>query len=118
MTDLSGLDPLLDQVASLTARPREVVELTGGLTNQNLKVTTPDGVYVVRLTRSDTSLLGIDRAAESYNPRAAEASGAGAPYVDYRPDLGLLVIGYVGGRSYDNVDLRTPGTITRVAAAV
>lgn len=118
MTDLSGLDPLLDQVAALAGRPREVVELTGGLTNQNLKVTTPDGAFVVRLTRSDTSLLGIDRAAESYNTRAAQASGAGAPYVDYRPDLGLLVIGYVGGRSYDNADLRTPGTLARVAAAV
>jgi thiamine kinase-like enzyme len=98
--------------------PRVVEELSGGLTNLNLKVTTPSGVYVVRLSRGDTSLLGIDREAESFNTRAAEASGAGAPFVDYRPDLGLLVIGYLGGRSYDNEDLRAPGTVTRVAAAM
>jgi thiamine kinase-like enzyme len=115
MTDLDGL---FDQVPALAGRPRTVEELSGGLTNQNLKVTTPYGVCVVRLARSDGALLGIDRDAESYNTRAAEASGAGAPFVDYRPDLGLLVIGFVGGRSLVNADLRVPGTLPRVATAM
>jgi len=112
------IDAVLDQVPVLAGSPRTVEELSGGLTNQNLKVTTPAGEYVVRLARSDSSLLGIDRDAESYNTKAAEASGAGAPFVDYRPDLGVLVIGFVGGRSYVNEDLRTPGTIPRLAAAI
>lgn len=112
------LEELLDRVPSLAGRPRTVEELTGGLTNQNLKVTTPDGTYVVRLARSDNSLLGIDRDAESLNTQAAEASGAGAPFVDYRPDLGVLVIRFVGGRSYVNADLRVEGAISRVAAAM
>ncbi len=112
------IEALLDQVPALEGSPRTVEELAGGLTNQNLKVTTPTGEYVVRLARSDNSLLGIDRDAESYNTRAAEASGAGAPFVDYRADLGALVIGYVGGRSYVNEDLRVPGTLPRVATAM
>jgi len=118
MADLDGLDALFDQVPALAGTPRTIEELAGGLTNLNLKVSTPGGTYVVRLGRGDTSLLGIDRDAESFNTRAAEASGAGAPFVDYRPDLGLLVIEYLGGRSYDNADLRTPGTLPRVAAAM
>jgi len=112
------VEALLDQVPVLAGSPRTVEELSGGLTNQNLKVVTPTGEYVVRLARSDNALLGIDRDAESYNTRAAEASGAGAPFIDYRPDLGVLVIGYVGGRSYVNEDLRVPGALARVAAAV
>ncbi len=112
------IEALLDQVPALEGSPRTVEELSGGLTNQNLKVTTPTGEYVVRLARSDNSLLGIDRDAESYNTRAAEASGAGAPFVDYRADIGALVIGYVGGRSYVNEDLRVPGTLPRVATAM
>lgn len=115
---MGDLEELFDQVPALAGRPRAVEELAGGLTNQNLKVTTPDGTYVVRLARSDSSLLGIDREAECFNTRAAETSGAGAPFVDYRPDLGLLVIGHLGGRSYDNADLRVPGTLPRVAAAM
>lgn len=112
------IEALLDQVPVLAGSPRTVEELPGGLTNQNLKVTTPAGEFVVRLARSDNSLLGIDRDAESYNTKAAEASGAGAPFVDYRPDLGVLVIGYVGARSYVNEDLRVPGVLPRVAAAI
>jgi thiamine kinase-like enzyme len=115
MTDLDGL---FDQVPALAGRPRTVEELTGGLTNQNLKVATPDGVFVVRLGRSDIALLGIDRDAESQNTRAAEASGAGAPVVDYRADLGLLVIRHLGGRSLVDEDLRVPGMLPRVAAAM
>jgi thiamine kinase-like enzyme len=112
------IEAVLDQVPVLAGSPRTVEELSGGLTNRNLKVTTPSGEYVVRLARSDNSLLGIDRDAESYNTKAAEASGAGAPYIDYRPDLGVLVIGYVGGRSYVNDDLRVPGALPRLAAAI
>ncbi|MCW2831028.1 MAG: Choline kinase [Aeromicrobium sp.] len=112
------LEQLLDQVPCLAGRPREVVELAGGLTNQNYKVTTPSGAYVVRRARSDGDLLGIDRSAEAFNTKAAERSGAGAPFVDYRPDLDLLVIGYVGGRSYVNDDLRVDGSLPRVAAAM
>ena len=116
--DVDGLGVLFDEVPALSGGPRTIEELPGGLTNLNLKVSTPDGTYVVRLGRGDTSLLGIDRDAESFNTRAAEASGAGAPFVDYRPDLGLLVIAFVGGRSYDDADLRTPGALPRVAEAM
>jgi len=112
------IEEILDQIPALAGSPRTVEELSGGLTNQNLKVVTPAGEYVVRLARSDSSLLGIDRDAESYNTKAAEASGAGAPFVDYRPDLGALVIGYVGGHSYVNEDLRVPGALPRLAAVM
>ncbi len=43
------IEALLDQVPALEGTPRTVEELSGGLTNQNLKVTTPTGEYVVRL---------------------------------------------------------------------
>lgn len=112
------IEVVLDQVPALAGSPRTVEQLSGGLTNENLRVTTPTGDYVVRLARSDNSLLGIDRDAESYNTKAAEASGAGAPFIDYRPDLGVLVIGYVGGHSYENDDLRVPGALPRLAAVM
>ena len=115
---MADVEAILDQVPALAGSPRTVEELSGGLTNQNLRVTTPTGDYVVRLARSDNSLLAIDRDAESYNTKAAEASGAGAPFVDYRPDLGVLVIGYVGGHSYVNDDLRAPGALPRLAAVM
>ena len=44
------LDALFDRTKSLAAKPRTVSELSGGLTNRNYKVTTPDGTFVARIS--------------------------------------------------------------------
>lgn len=109
-------DVLLDQLPALAGRPRRLEELPGGLTNRNLKVTTPDGVYVARCSEPGPNLLRIDRDNEYYNSRAAEQAGVGAPVIDYRPDLGILLVGYLNGRTLTNPDLQDPGVLGRVAA--
>lgn len=111
------LDAVFDQIPVLTGRPRTLQDLPGGLTNRNVKVTTPDGVFVVRCTGTGKGLLDIDRAAEFANSKAAEQAGVGAPVYDSRPDLGVLVIGYLAGRTLTRTDFDTPGTLTRVADA-
>ncbi len=115
MDDLPDPD-LLDQVPCLAATPRSVEPLPGGLTNRNYKVTTPQGTFVARIwSRGD--LLAINRDHEHRNSVAAAAAGVGAPVVAYRPEHGLLVLGYINGRTFRNEDLADPVTIPRVAAA-
>src|SRR5687767_5322589 len=113
--DLALLEERLDQVLVLAGRPRSIERLSGGLTNVNLKVTTPDGAFVARCFHGDAALLGIDRDAEHLNTRAAAASGVGAPVVDFRSDLELMVIGFIDGVTYDNSSFAGPGVIERVA---
>ena len=94
-------DPLgadLGRLAVLAGRSWSVSELPGGLTNVNLRVTTDDGLappldLVVRCSHGDPALLGIDREAEHLNTATAAGAGVGAPVVEFRPDLGMLVIG-------------------------
>ncbi len=112
----SEIDALLDQVPCLSGRVR-VEELSGGLTNRNYRVDTPDASYVVRHSSNDTQMLGIDRDAEHLNTRAAAAAGVGAEVFDYRPDLALLVIGYLSGRTLDNDSFADPGVLSRAAEA-
>jgi thiamine kinase-like enzyme len=88
------------------------------LTNHNLRVTTRTGDYVVRLTQSDAGLLGIDRDAEHANTRSAAEAGVGAQVVDYRPDLGMLVITFLPGKALTNESIGAPGVIARAADAV
>ena len=119
---VNTLDPVslqrrLDAVPALAGRPRTVEELSGGLTNLNLKVTTPDGVFVARCFQGDAMLLGIDRDFEHLNTGAAAVAGVGAPVIDFRPDLNLLVIGYIDGITYDNSSFARAGVIGRVADA-
>jgi thiamine kinase-like enzyme len=111
------LDALLEGFPALAGRPRVLENLSGGLTNRNVKVTTPTGVYVARCCDSSTSLLGIDRDNEYANTLAAERAGVGAPVIDYRPDLGILLIGFIPGTTLTNEDFARPGVIARVAAA-
>jgi thiamine kinase-like enzyme len=116
------LDPLslerrFDDVPALAGSPRTVAPLPGGLTNVNLKVTTPDGVFVARCFRGDAGLLGIDRDAEHLNTLAAAEAGVAAPVVDFRPDLGMLVIRYIDGVTFDNSSFAAAGVIARVADA-
>ena len=72
--------------------------LGGGITNHNLKVTRPDGVFVLRVAGKDTELLGIDRSVELAATRAAAAAGVGPEVVDFVEPEGWLVTRFVDGR--------------------
>jgi thiamine kinase-like enzyme len=73
---------------------------------------------VVRWSRGDAELLGIDRDAEAANTAAAAEAGVGAEVVEYRPDLSMLVITVLGGRALRNGDLADPAVLARAAGAV
>ncbi len=113
----SQLNELLDQLPALAGRARRIEDLAGGLTNRNVKITTSDAVYVARCSGSSSTLLAIDRDNEHFNSRAAERAGVGAPVIDYRPDLGILLIGYLDGVTLTKEDFSRPGVIAKAAQA-
>ena len=117
--DGAGLDPtLLDRIDVLRGRPRTVEPLPGGLTNRNYKITTPEGAYVLRHSTPSTSAeLAVDRVAEYENSVRAAAAGVGPPVVDFLPDDGVLVIGFLPGETLSDQRLQRPGTLARVAEA-
>lgn len=112
----------LDRLACLAGRSWRVVDLPGGLTNHNVRVTTTDDGpaldLVVRCAQSDAGLLGIDRDVEQTNTARAARAGVGAPVIDYRPDLGVLVIGYLPGETLSNADFADADVMLRAALAV
>ena len=110
------LNELFEEFPALAGRPRQLQELSGGLTNRNVKVSTPDAVYVARCTDTGSNFLGIDRDEEYYNTKMAEQAGVGAPVIDYRPDLGILLLGYLNGKTLCNGDFQREGVVAKVAA--
>lgn len=111
----------LGRLACLAGRCWVTSALPGGLTNHNLRVRTTDAGppldLVVRCSQGDPGLLGIDRDAEHANTVAAAAAGVGAPVVEYRPDLQVLVIGFLEGRTLESSDLADPAVLQRAADA-
>jgi len=111
------LDDLLAKVDVFRGRPCIVAELAGGLTNRNYKVTTPDGAYVLRVSSPGTGALAVDREHEYRNSVIASASGVGAPVVDYLPDDGAMVVGFIEGTTFTDESFHVPGNVERVASA-
>jgi thiamine kinase-like enzyme len=111
------LDDLLELVPPLAGRERTVEPLPGGLTNENLKVTTAEGVFVVRRWSDDTGLLAIDRDNEYENSVRAAEAGVGAPVVGYLPERNAMVFEFVGGQTMRAEDLRRGDRLTAVADA-
>ena len=111
----------LDRLATLAGRSWHASELPGGLTNHNLRVTADDDGppldVVVRCSSGDAGLLGIDRDAEHANTASAGRTGVGAPVVEYRPDLGMLVIGYLPGAALTSEDFADAAVMSRAADA-
>ncbi|GGO80634.1 choline/ethanolamine kinase family protein [Nonomuraea cavernae] len=112
-----ALSEVLDRIPLLSGVPRSVEELPGGLTNRNYKVTVPGGAYVVRVSASDGALLAIDRDAEHANTLAAFRAGVGPAVHDYVPGAGVLVVGFLPGRTFTEADLRDTRNLPRVAGA-
>ena len=117
LTD-AQLNELFEEIPILAGRPRQLQELSGGLTNRNVKITTPDGMYVARCTDTATNMLGIDRDREYHNTKAAAKAGVGAQVIDYRPDVGILLLGYLEGQTLCDDDFQRPEILDKAAAAI
>jgi len=111
----------LDRLAVLAGRSWRSSDLPGGLTNHNVRVVSDDDGppldLVVRCSSSDAGLLGIDRDHEHANTAAAATAGVGAPVVEYRPDLGMLVIGYLRATALEDASFEDVDVMSRAADA-
>lgn len=117
LTD-AQLNELFEEIPTLAGRPRQLQELSGGLTNRNVKITTPDAVYVARCCDMGSNFLGIDRDREYHNTKAAAQAGVGAQVIDYRPDLGIMLLSYLEGKTLCNDDFQRPGVLDKAAVAI
>ena len=108
---------VLRHLDNLLTGPVEVTELPGGLTNVNLKLASTSRSLVVRIAQPGSELLAIDRDNEHANSMAAAAAGVGAPVVEYLPEIGVLVVEFIEGRTFTDDDLRSGEHLTRVAEA-
>jgi len=106
----------LDAVPELANR-LDVSDLSGGLTNRNLKVTTPEGVYVARLSSPESALLSIDRDHEHMNSLAAAACGAAPVVIAFAPHVNVLVVRFIAGRPWVDADVLLPSNAERITRA-
>jgi thiamine kinase-like enzyme len=111
----SSFGALLDQV-ELVKKRTSVTELSGGLTNRNLAIESNGNKYVARISSNSSDLLNINREDEYKNSIIASDAGIGATVYDFLPGQGLLLIGYINGKTFGAEDIAN--NLPRVATAV
>jgi thiamine kinase-like enzyme len=101
--------------ALLGPRAGTVVQLEGGITNRNFRVTFGGTDYVLRLPGKRTDLLGIDREAERIATKAAAELGFAPRVVTLLEDPSCLVTTFVHGERMEASQLRASEAIAEVA---
>jgi thiamine kinase-like enzyme len=116
------LTMLADIIGRLSARLGELegepVPLAGGITNRNYRARFGGSDVVVRLPGRDTDLLGIDREAERAAGELAALVGVGPEVVELLEEPPCLVTAFVEGEALTPEELRGPGAMEEVAAAL
>jgi len=85
-----------------------------GLTNQNYIIVKDNMKYAVRICGNNSSVLGINRAAEYMAMKAAADIGIGAELVYYSQETGDMITRFIDGRKWNNEDVSTRENITRI----
>ena len=96
----------------------QVEVLSGGITNQNLKVDVGGESFVLRVAGKNTDLLGIDREAELAATEAAAAARIGPEVVGFVLPEGWLVTRFLEGATPPMERMREPAMLRRVADAL
>jgi thiamine kinase-like enzyme len=112
------VDPLAAVERLWPDRGAVVVPLSGGITNHNFKVEVNGEAFVLRMRGAETGLLGIDRRVEHKASLRAAEVGLGPEVAAFFEDKGWLVTRFIDGHPIPVEEVRRPGTIRRVAAAL
>ncbi len=110
---------IVQQLAPELGEPDgEPQPLAGGITNRNFRAGFAGTEYVIRVPGKDTSLLGIDRAAERASGELAARVGISPRVVAMLTDPACLVTEFVEGETMGPEQLRDPGRLRAVAEAL
>jgi thiamine kinase-like enzyme len=102
----------------LGAAEGEPTMLGGGITNHNFRARFDGREVVVRLPGNDTGLLGSDRTGEREANSLAAAAGVAPEVLGHLEDPVVLVTAFVEGPTMESGELREPGALAEVAAAL
>ncbi|WP_338185601.1 choline/ethanolamine kinase family protein [Jatrophihabitans sp.] len=112
---LESASPLLP---AITLPLQEFEPLPGGLTNRNYRIVAADStVAVARISSDSSAQLAIDRDAEFRNACIAAESGVAPQVLGYAVGLGISVVEWIDGRTFEPADLDDSETLVRLAAA-
>ncbi len=103
----------MQEVQTQIGTVQHIIPIGGGMTNQNYKLETTSGNYVLRLPGAKTALLGIDRQAEFTCSSIAYGIGIGAEPIAFLAQHQAILM-----RFLENTETLTPESATKNLKAI
>ncbi|CAN5841229.1 choline/ethanolamine kinase family protein [soil metagenome] len=100
------------------AKNVEAEYISGGITNQNYCLTVDGTPFFIRLAGEKTELLGIDRDHERQAVEAAAGVEVGPEVVDFLPEHGCLITGWIDGEPVAPEDVRRRDVLERLVRSI
>jgi thiamine kinase-like enzyme len=111
------VDDAVARVSLWKGQDVKVLQLSGGLTNENYLVESAGRRYVMRIPGQSTDLLSIDRANEVYNTKAAASTGIGPQVLEHVAGLDVLVLEFIPGATMSAHALQSREMAARMASS-
>jgi thiamine kinase-like enzyme len=112
------IEQVIERIPEWRGRRVAAKTLSGGRTNAIYRVEVDGASFVVRVPGESTELLAVDRVNEAHNTRAAAEARVGPRVAHFLPDINVMVLEFVEGRTMSIASLQAPGMPTRMAEAL
>ena len=112
------LDAVIAAVPEWRGHDPRITPIEAGRTNRNFRVEIGTGAFFLRLSETDTAMLGIDRVAEFEAALAAAAAGVGPEVIAHLPEHGCLITRWVPGEPLTEGDMEQESVLTEVVRVV
>lgn len=116
---MDNLSPILKRFTQFKSdQPIEVLELKGGITNKNYKITAGADCFVLRLGGNETQFLGIDRRNEYECSALAWKAGIAPEPVAFLEPEGYILAEFIAGKGMSADEIGTSENIRRVVGSM
>jgi thiamine kinase-like enzyme len=116
---MDDLTPILQRIPQfVSASSTEIMELTGGITNRNFKITVDGESFVLRLGGNETTFLGIDRQVEYDCCRLAAQAGVAPEPIAFLAPEGYILTRFISGKGIPPEEIGKEENMTRVVQSM
>lgn len=114
-----NIERILQRIPGLTMEAEPVIiELSGGITNKNYKITLDGESFVLRMGGNETKYLGIDREVEYECSRLAAQVGVAPEPIAFIAPEGFILARFISGKGIPAEEIGTEENIRRVVEAM
>jgi thiamine kinase-like enzyme len=109
------IEEAVQQIDAWRGKHLDIIEMPGGITNENYRVNVDEQPYFVSIPGAGTEYLAVDRVNKYHNTLIAAAAGVGPRIIHYLSDHHVMVLEFIQGDTMTPETMAAAGMPSRLA---